>query len=149
MATIEEFIQMGGYFQQEGGVYGSVKNFFENLLITDNGIYDTKTYNYVDVQIPVNKDLVSKHIVVDKVVTEKFNFGVDRIFDGDTEECEPMYYITITFMDFKKSICIESRESMENIIGNYLKVISFLNKTYKFKTQTQKITVPQTVMVNA
>ncbi len=149
MATIEEFIQKGGYFQQEGGVYTSVKKIFDNLLISDNGIYDRTTYNLIDVQSPINEDLVGKHIIIDNVITQKFNFGIDRILYGDIEECDPVYNITITFMDFKESFYIETQESMKNIVGNYLKVISFLNKTYKFKHPTQKISVPQTVMVSA
>ncbi len=149
MATIEEFIQKGGYFQQEGGVYGSVKSFFENLLITDNGIYDRKTYNLIDVQFPINKDLAGKHIILDNVITQKFNLGIDRILDGDTEECEPIYNITIKFMDFIKCLSIESHESMEKIVDNYAKIISFLNKTYKFRTEKQTFNVPQMVMVNA
>jgi hypothetical protein len=85
----------------------------------------------------IDKKIVNDSIIIDGVISQKFNLGIDRILYGETETIEDIYEITIKYLDFKKNINIESKESMEKICNNYGLIISFLHENFNLSKGEQ------------
>ena len=150
MTTIQQFIQNGGYISQEGGLKVSVKKFFENLIVTQDGIYDKKKFDTITLNNSIDKKIVDDTVKFKNITTKKFNLGLDRILDGEIENIEPIYSISIKYMDFNININIEGKEDTEQIINNYGLIISFLHKNYNLDENIGTLNpVNQTVKVIA
>jgi hypothetical protein len=137
MTTIQNFIQNGGFVSQEGGLNIPISKFFENFIVTESGIFDKKTYNFITMNNTIDKKIVNDSIIINDVISQKFNLGIDRILYGETETIEDIYKITIKYLDFKKNINIESKESMEKICNNYGLIISFLHENFNLSKGEQ------------
>lgn len=150
MTTIQKFIQNGGYFPQEGGLNINVTKFFEGFIVTQEGVFDKKTFDPIILNNTIDQSVVKESIKINNVINQKFNLGIDRIIDGETETIESIYSISIKYMDLNLNINIEGKESMENTLNNFGLIISFLHQTYQFDGKN-KIVNPtrQTVKVGA
>jgi hypothetical protein len=134
MVSFNKFIQEG-IINQNGGF--KVAELINNMIINDTGIYDKKTFNQLEIGETPNQSEIKDNIKIINISNQQINLGMDRILYGDLEKIEPSYSIEIVYRDYKKIINVEGEEYATNIINNYGKIFTYLNKMLKQTNNTE------------